>query len=273
MLMDILVPASIISGMGLVFGLGLAFASKKFEVKVDERIAAVREVLPGANCGACGQTGCDGFAEAVVKGICKANGCPVGGNAVAKKIGEILGVDAGEVKPMVARVMCAGTHDKCKEKFSYSGIIDCTAAASLFGGPLSCTHGCLGLGTCVKACAFGAISIENGVAIVDESKCTACTKCVAACPKHIIDIVPLSAQYAVRCSSLDKGAVVRKICDVGCIGCTRCVKACPRNAITMNGTLAKINPEMCDNCGACIKVCPSGSINWYACVKEESANA
>ena len=273
MLLDIIIPASIVSGMGLVFGLGLAYASKKFEVKVDDRIAQVREVLPGANCGACGQTGCDGFAEGVVEGRCKVNGCPVGGNEVAKKIGEILGVKADKVEPRVARVMCAGTYDKCRTKFSYSGIDDCAAAASLFGGPSSCSYGCVGMGTCVKACAFGAISIENGVAIVDESKCTACTKCVAACPKHIIEIVPLHSQYTVRCRSYDKGAVTRKNCDVGCIGCTKCVKACPRNAIAMDGALAKINPELCDNCGECIKVCPSGSINRYICVIESDASA
>lgn len=265
MIQELLIPASIISGLGLMFGVGLAYASKKFEVKVDERISKVRELLPGANCGACGQTGCDGYAECVVEGKCPVNGCPVGGSDLARKLGELLGVDAGDIEARVARVMCAGTYDKCKTKFNYAGIEDCNAAAALYGGPSSCSYGCVGLGNCVRACPFGAIVIENGVARVLEHKCAACTKCVAACPKKIIEMVPKNNEYSVRCSSLDKGAVVRKNCDVGCIGCTKCVKACPKNAIAMNGSLAKINPKLCENCGECIKVCPTGSIHKFLC--------
>lgn len=264
-MMEIIIPTSIIGGLGLIFGIGLSFASKKFEVKVDERVAKVREVLPGANCAACGQTGCDAFAECVVEGKCSVSGCPVGGASVAEKISEILGVKAEAVEKKVARVLCGGTDQNSRKKFNYAGIEDCTAAANLFGGPNSCSYGCVGMGNCVKACPFGAIVVEDGLAKVIAHKCTACGKCVAACPKKIIELIPICTEYTVRCSSLDKGNVVRLNCDVGCIGCSRCVKACPENAITMNGTLAKINPALCKNCGECAKTCPTKCINVYLC--------
>lgn len=265
MLQELLVPTYLIGGLGLIFGVGLAFASKKFEVKADGRIAEVREVLPGANCGACGFTGCDGFAEAVVAGKCSINGCPVGGDAVAKGISDILGVKAESAAAKTARVMCGGNYTSCKTKFDYSGIEDCTAAANLFGGPSACTYGCVGLGNCARACPFDAIEMVDGLARVIESKCKACEKCVAACPKKIIEMVPICDEYTVSCSSMDKGAIVRKSCNVGCIGCGKCSKVCPSGAITVNGTLAKINPELCTNCGECMKVCPTNAINRYKC--------
>jgi len=263
MIDQILIPVAIIGGLGLLFGLGLAFASKKFEVKVDERVANVREVLPGANCAACGQTGCDAFAEAVVAGKVSTLGCPVGGAAVAKKIGAILGVENSEVEEKIAQVMCKGTLQNCKRKFDYQGIEDCVSAAAVYGGPSSCLYGCIGFGTCAKVCPFGAIIIEDGVAKVMDGKCTGCGMCVKACPKNIIALVPKASRHIVTCSSLDKGNIVRQVCSVGCIGCTRCVKACPSGSITMNGALARINNKICTNCGECVKVCPTGAIGCY----------
>ncbi|WP_010246507.1 RnfABCDGE type electron transport complex subunit B [Acetivibrio cellulolyticus] len=265
MLQELLFPTCLVGGLGLIFGLGLALASKKFEVKVDERVAKIREILPGANCGACGQTGCDGFAEGVVAGKCSVTGCPVGGDKVATKIGEILGVKAASTVAKTARVMCAGTYTSCKTKFDYSGIEDCIAAANLFGGPSACTYGCVGMGNCARICPFGAIEIIDGLARIIESRCKACEKCVAACPKKIIEMVPKFDEYIVSCRSMDKGAVVRKNCNVGCIGCGKCSKVCPSSAIAVNGTLAKINPELCSNCGECMKACPTGAINRYKC--------
>ena len=263
--MELLIPVAVISGLGLVFGVCLAYASKKFEVKIDERVAQVREALPGANCGACGQTGCDGFAEGVVAGNCTINGCPVGGAQVAAKLSEIMGVEAGDMEAKTARVMCAGTDSKCGSKFAYSGVKSCTAAASLHGGPSACSYGCLGMGDCDNVCDFGAIVIENGIARIIESLCTSCGKCVTSCPKKIIKMVPKSSEHTVFCSSLDKGPVVRKNCSAGCIGCTKCTKVCPQNAITMKGALAVIDPELCNNCGECVKSCPTGSIVKYSC--------
>jgi len=259
------IPIVIVGGMGLIFGLGLSFASKKFEVEVDERVGRVREILPGANCAACGQTGCDAFAEAVVAGKSPVNGCPVGGTDVARKIGEIMGVEASDVEEKVAKVLCGGTNDTCRKKFDYEGIHDCLAAANLYGGPLTCTYGCVGLGNCVKACPFDAIVVENGLARVIDAKCTGCGICVAFCPKKIIELVPASLEYTVCCSSTDRGNIVRQNCDVGCIGCGRCMRACPVGAIELKDNLAKINPELCNNCGECAKVCPTKTIQIFLC--------
>lgn len=265
MFQEIWIPISIVGGMGLLFGLALAFAAKKFEVAVDERVSIIREALPGANCAACGQTGCDAFAEAVVEGKSPVNGCPVGGAEVAKRLAEIMGVDASESEIKVARVLCGGTKKNSRQKYDYEGVEDCTAAANLYGGPLACSFGCLGRGNCFRACPFDAIIIEDGLARIIKEKCTGCGKCVAACPKKIIELVPACLEYTVACSSLDRGNIVRQSCEVGCIGCGRCVKACPKDAIKVKDSLAKIDPALCDNCGECIKVCPTKSIELYLC--------
>ncbi|TYQ14908.1 UNVERIFIED_CONTAM: RnfABCDGE-type electron transport complex B subunit [Acetivibrio alkalicellulosi] len=265
MYVNLLVSASIVGGLGLLFGVGLSVASKKFAVKVDERVAKVRDALPGANCGACGLTGCDAFAECLVKGECSINGCPVGGEELVNNLSQILGVKAEATVAMTARVMCSGTHQLCKQKFDYSGIEDCLAAAKLYGGPAACTYGCVGMGNCVRACPFDAIVMIDGLARIVESKCKACEKCVGACPKNIIKMVSKCSEYTVTCKSLDKGAVVRKNCNVGCIGCRKCSKVCPVNAITFNGTLAQIDPEKCINCGECMKACPTNAIKRFKC--------
>jgi electron transport complex protein RnfB len=264
-MMEIILPASIVGGLGLIFGIGLSFASKKFAVEVDERVAMVREVLPGANCAACGQTGCDSFAEAVVEGTCAPNGCPVGGAEAAQKISEIMGVEAGDMEVKTARVLCGGTTNTCKSKYSYEGIDDCAAAASLYGGPQACSYGCVGLGNCVKACPFGAIVVQDGLAKVIQSKCTGCGKCVAACPKKIIELVDVSKEYTVQCSSLDRGNIVRQNCSVGCIGCGKCARVCSEGAIKLNNMLAKVDYKLCKNCGECAKACPTKAINVFVC--------
>ena len=257
---DILLAVLVISGLGLIFGIGLSYAAKVFAVEVDERIPLVREVLPGANCGACGFPGCDGYADAVVSGSAGVNECPVGGDAVAGQIAGIMGVEAAGIKRTAARVLCNGRCSVSKEKYAYEGIHDCFAAAQLFNGHKACSYGCLGHGNCVKACPFGAIVITGGIARVIEDRCKACEKCVSACPKHLIEIIPKDKKYSVMCRSKDKGAVTKSNCEVGCIGCTRCVKACTFDAIHMEGTLAKIDYDKCTNCGECTKACPTMAI-------------
>jgi len=261
MIIQILIPVSIIGGLSLLFGLGLSFVSKKFEVESDERIALVREALPGANCGACGHSGCDAFAEAVVEGNAKTSGCPVGGTAVSNKLAQILGVENSEVEEKVAQVLCNGTLQNCKKKYDYQGVEDCASASAIYGGPSACLYGCMGFGTCAKACPFDAIIVEDGVAKVMDGKCTGCGVCIKTCPKNIIKFVPKNDRHVVTCSSLDKGNIVRQACSVGCIGCMRCVKACTAGAIKMNDSLAVIDNKACTNCGECVKVCPTGAIS------------
>lgn len=258
----VLIPVAMVSGLGLVFGLILSYASVKFEVKTDDRIAKVREALPGANCGACGFPGCDNYAEAVVNGA-ELNRCPVGGSDLVVKLGSIMGVETDVSEKMVARVMCKGTWDNVTIKFDYDGILDCRSASTMAGGPSSCIYGCVGMGSCKKVCAFGAITVENGLARINEQKCTGCGKCIAECPKLIIKLVPAKSEYSVSCSNEEKGAAARKNCKVACIACGKCVRTCPEGAISVANQRAVIDISKCKNCGECIKVCPTGAITKY----------
>ena len=186
--MEILKAVILLGIMGLIFGAVLAFAAQKFAVEVDEREAKILEVLPGANCGGCGYPGCGGVAAAIVKGEAPVNACPVGGAAVAAKVGEIMGVAAETGEKQVAHVMCKGSCSSAANKYEYQGIQDCRAAAALIGGAKSCSFGCLGLGTCVSVCAFGALSVVDGVAVVDEEKCVGCASCALMCPDVVITV-------------------------------------------------------------------------------------
>lgn len=257
-IMAIVMAAAVIGVTGLLIGLLLGIIGKKFAVEVDEREAAVRELLPGNNCGGCGYAGCDAMAQAIAEGKAPANGCPVASEEAAKKIAEVMGTDAGESVKQVAFVKCSGTCDKASIKYEYYGIHDCRKLALIPGnGDKACANGCMGYGSCVKVCPFDAIHIVNGVAKVDQEKCKACKKCIAVCPKHLIELVPYDAQYRVACNSNEKGKDVKAVCDTGCIGCKLCEKQCSTDAIHVENNLASIDYEKCENCGACAQKCPS----------------
>ena len=254
----ILMAALIFAGISVFLGVVLAVASKVFAVEVDERIEKITEVLPGANCGGCGYAGCAALAAAIVKGEAKMNACNACGDEVTDMIAVIMGkpvVDGKKVRYR-AQVMCSGTHELAKKKYIYAGVSDCNAANKLAGGDKLCPNGCIGLGSCAKACNFGAITIEDGVASVDYAKCTACGMCVEACPKKIIRLIPFEAKHWVGCMSADKGAVTKNYCDVGCIGCRLCEKSCQAGAIKVNGSIAEINYDLCTGCDACVEKCP-----------------
>lgn len=220
--------------LGLLFSAGLAVAYQKLKVEEDPKVIKIGEILPQANCGACGLSGCRAFAEAVVKGDAEANGCPVGGSEVAQLIADILGVEAGEIIQKTARVLCRGDVEAAKDRGQYLGITTCYAA-NLTGGHKQCTYGCLGFGDCVKACIFDAmIMADNGLPLVIEEKCTACGKCVDACPRNIIELAPKDQNILVFCRSLDKGPAAKKACKNACIGCGICARACPEGIVMQN---------------------------------------
>lgn len=267
---SIVYPVLSLGGLGITFGILLGYASQKFAVEVDPKIPLVREALPGANCGGCGYAGCDACAEAMVNRVAAPNACPVGGAEVAKNIGEILGLNVDVTERTTAFVKCNGTCDKAADKYKYYGVMDCQSAALIpGGGSKSCSFGCLGLESCVKVCEFDAISVVNGVAIVDEDKCTSCGRCVGACPKGLINIIPAEKHVRVMCNSKDKGKEVRDNCSVGCIACTLCVKACQYDAMKFDNNLAEVDYEKCTECNACAEKCPTKAIKG---VKVNSTN-
>ncbi len=255
-MMNILIPVAIFIGLGILMGALLAVASRFFAVKKDETAEKIAEALPGANCGGCGYSGCAALAEAVAKGEAKVNSCTVGGPEVAGKIAAIMGVEAAPTVRMRAQVMCSGTQEYARKKYVYEGVSDCLAAVRLGGGDKLCRNGCIGLGTCAAACPFGAISVSEGVAVVDYRKCRGCGVCVNACPKHIIRLIPFDAKHWVGCVSVDDGKNTRRVCDVGCISCRLCQKNCPSGAIAVDNFVAKIEYDKCTGCNTCVEKCP-----------------
>ena len=253
----ILITTLVITLIGILVGAGLVYTGKKFHVEVDEKESAVRAALPGNNCGGCGYAGCDALAAAIAKGEAPVNSCPVGGAPVTKAIGEIMGTEAEAPEPKVAFVRCKGTCAVTKNQGNYVGIQDCKTA--VLGGirTADCDYGCLGLGTCVRACPEHAIKIIDGVAVVSRSKCIGCGVCVKACPKGIIELVPVKQRVIVQCMNLDRGPAVRKVCSAGCIGCMLCTKQCEFDAVHVNGNLAKIDYDKCVQCGKCAAKCPA----------------
>ena len=260
-IMGIVIAAGVVGITGILIGVFLGLAGMKFKVEVDEREEATLSALPGNNCGGCGYAGCSGLASAIVKGEAPVNACPVGGEPVAKKIAEIMGVEAGDSRRMTAYVRCQGDCGKAGVDYEYYGAKDCRMLSFVpNGGAKSCNSGCLGYGTCAQVCPFDAISVKNGVAVVDKEKCKACGKCLEVCPKHLITLIPYDAKMMVACSSVDKGPVTMKACSTGCIGCGICVRVCPKEAVTVKDLHAAIDPDKCVGCGLCEQKCPKKAI-------------
>ncbi len=258
----ILEPILILSVMGAVFGVLLGVAAKAFRVEKDERLDLITELLPGANCGGCGYAGCGAMAQALLDGHAAVSDCPSMKAENRERIAAILGVSAGEVLPKVARVMCSGSCTSAVMHCSYEGITDCVAASRYGGGDKACSFGCIGYGSCGDVCQFDAISVVDGVAVVDSDKCTACGMCVDVCPQHVISLVNKNQRTFVSCMSKDKGANLKNICAKGCIGCRICEKNCPKGAITVEDNLARIDYDLCVNCGICAEKCPRKIIDF-----------
>ena len=256
--LNVIYAVLVLGVLGCGFGLVLAIASKVFEVKQDPRLAEILDCLPGANCGGCGYPGCGGCAAAIVAGKAPVNACPGNSGEKTARIAAIMGVEVSAVERRVAFVRCNGG-DRAGHKFQkYVGIDDCIAAMKVAGnGNLECAFGCLGLGSCVKACKFGALHInEHGVAEVDREKCTHCMQCAAVCPKNVIVSMPYAVNILVPCANTEKGAQAKSHCAVSCIGCKLCEKNCEAGAITVSNNVAVIDYNKCTSCGNCVIKCP-----------------
>jgi electron transport complex protein RnfB len=261
MILMIVLPVLVLGLLGVAFAALLAGSNKAFAVQVNPKLEAVLASLPNSNCGACGFAGCLGYAEAVVGLKAGVSGCLVGGSAAAAKIAEIMGTAVEIREAEVAFVACQGGRSRTRAKFEYEGVADCQAAAVLFGGGKACAWGCLGLGSCERACTFDAMHVNpDGVAVVDRDKCTGCTKCVKSCPHDLISMVVKSQQVLVACLNHDRGKRAKEVCDVACTACKICEKNCPYDAIHVIENLAVIDFAKCTQCNICVEKCPQSTI-------------
>jgi electron transport complex protein RnfB len=260
----ILSSVAILGGIGLAFGVIIAVAQRRLHVWEDPRIDGVNDLLPGANCGACGYPGCRAFAEAAVQRVVTPAQCTVMSPDMREDVASYLGVDAGEAVKRVARLLCAGGRDVAPYRATYVGIGSCAAAVAVGGGGKGCAWGCTGLGDCAVACTFDAIAMNDaGLPVVDVDKCTACNDCVEACPLGLFTIMPLDAHLLVQCRSLLTGDAATAVCAVACNACGRCVQDAAPGLIEMRSGLAVIDYERIElEDERAIARCPTGAIAW-----------
>lgn len=261
---SLLTAPAIMTGIGLFFGAILAVAQRYLKVDEDPRIEATNEMLPGSNCGACGQPGCLPFAEKLVAGAVEPGQCTVSSDETIEKIAEYLQVDAGRSEKLVARLRCAGGYRQAHQIAEYRGFEGCRAAAVVSGGGKGCAWGCLGLGDCERACTFDAIHMNvNGLPQVDPDKCRACPDCVEACPRDIMELVPLNQNLYVQCNIPLAGAAATQLCATACDACGRCAADASPGLIRMENNLPVIDykaggPAKPD----AVFRCPTGAIVW-----------
>ena len=240
----------------------LIVAYRKLAVAEDPRIDEVEAMLPGANCGACGQPGCRAFAECLVKGVSTPSACTVSNDDARQRIARFLGVSVGETQKRVARLACNGGNNVARMNAVYRGEASCLAAAQVSGGGKTCVWGCLGYGDCERACDFGAIHMNShALPVVDESQCTACGDCVTVCPKDLFTIQPVSQQLWVRCNNREWGDEILRYCEVACTACGRCAMDAP-GVIEMHNNLPVVNYSKSIQPQEAIQRCPTGAIVW-----------
>jgi len=258
---DIVIAFLALAVLGTVFAALLSVSYRFLAVKGDPKLELFMSILPGSNCGACGHAGCLGYAETLVKEGAEPTGCLAGGPIVAARLAEAMGVSVKAQEELVAFVACRAGRKIAKMKYDYVGVDNCQAASLLFGGDKCCDYGCIGLGSCVRVCPFDAITVtEEGLSVVDSAKCRACQKCVKACPRKLISMVPKNQTVLVACKNLDKGKRAKEVCSMACIACRICEKNCPEKAITVVNNLAVIDYAKCTRCGICVEKCPQESI-------------
>lgn len=255
--LNIIVPILIIAAFAALFAFCLSYLGDKLSVERDPRIDDIERNLSGANCGGCGYAGCSQFAEALFKGEADISRCNPTPPENKKNIAKILGMSAFDSVATMAVVHCAGGN-RAADKYDYQGFGDCKSAQILAGGNKACEYGCMGLCSCVSACAYHAVAIckDTGASKVSPEDCTSCGKCVSACPKKIIGRIPKTAKVYIACSNTTKGKEVMNVCKVGCIGCGKCERTCESGAIRLNNNLAAIDYDKCIGCLKCADACP-----------------
>lgn len=259
-IMTYILPIIIFAVIGAAAGAILVVCSKAFHVESDETVAQLAETLPGANCGSCGFSGCEGYAEAIAKGEAATNLCKPGGDDCAKKLAKIMGTEALAAEAVVAFVRCNGCVGATEDRYIFTGTQTCVASERFYNGKGTCRSACDGLGDCVRECEQNAISIINGVAVVDPAKCKGCGKCAKVCPNKLIVVIPAAQKYAVQCSNIDSGKITKAVCKNGCIGCKICEKKCSVGAIKVENNHAVIDGAKCTGCGDCANACPQKCI-------------
>jgi electron transport complex protein RnfB len=262
--MGIAAAAGFMLALGVLLAAVLALANRKLYVYEDPRIDDVEEMLPHANCGACGKPGCRPFAEALVKGEGDPGLCTPNSEEMSQAIANFLGVELGEHIKRVARLACAGGAHVAYFRAAYSGLKSCRAAALVSGGGKGCTWGCLGLGDCASACEFDAIHMNSyGLPVVSEDNCVACNDCVEVCPKALFSIQPVTHKLWVACKSLAEEGEAEQDCEVACTACGRCVVDAPEGLIAIQNNLAVIDYSKNDLASKlAIERCPTGAIVW-----------
>lgn len=271
-----ILSAIVLTVIGVVAAALLYVVARRFSVDDDPRIEQVEGMLPGANCGGCGFSGCRAFAQA----CCKASSleglsCPGSDRATMDRIASVLGM-RNDSECDVRKVAIVGCGAKCgsrPEVAHYDGPPSCVAVAAVGSGESLCGYGCVGMGDCVKVCPFNAIAMNAATRLpeVDYSLCTGCGRCATRCPRSVISICNVSRSTVVSyvaCSNRSSGQLAMKACRSACIACGKCERTCPVGAITLGRhgdrqlavAPARIDALKCTGCGKCGEVCPTGAI-------------
>lgn len=270
--LTLIIAVATMGGLGFLFSSGLAFADKKLRVEENPLINKINEILPNANCGACGNAGCYDFAVKVVEGKIQPNGCPVGGEETSNMISEILGIEKSATVKLIPRILCYGNkYNAVKKDVVYKGPQSCASKAIVSGGDKLCNYGCLSGGDCVKACPFGAMIMnDDELPLVIEELCTGCGLCAKACPRNIIEMHPIERSVFVFCKNQDEPKRAKEVCKAACIGCGICARKSD-GGIEMINNLAIINYNKLDGAKIPFEKCSTSAIkNLYTIVNQKS---